>query len=59
MDLVIQILAVILGIAGLLGCILPVLPGPPLSFIGLVLLFLKAKAPWPGPFCYCGALSPL
>ena len=39
MDLVIQILAVILGIAGLAGCLLPVLPGPPLSFLGLLLLF--------------------
>ena len=39
MDLVIQILAVILGIAGLAGCLLPVLPGPPLSFLGLLLLY--------------------
>ena len=39
MDLVIQILAVMLGIAGLAGCLLPVLPGPPLSFLGLLLLF--------------------
>jgi uncharacterized protein YqgC (DUF456 family) len=50
MDLVIQILAVILGIAGLLGCILPVLPGPPLSFIGLVLLFFKSESTMAWPF---------
>jgi uncharacterized protein YqgC (DUF456 family) len=32
------ILGLILGIAGLVGCILPMLPGPPLSYIALIIL---------------------
>lgn len=34
------IIGAILILLGLVGCILPVLPGPPLSFIGLLLLAL-------------------
>ena len=40
MEIFIDIVAVILGIVGLLGCILPVLPGPPCSLAGMFLLFL-------------------
>lgn len=38
MEILLIILAILFGIVGLLGSILPVLPGPPLSFVGLVLL---------------------
>lgn len=38
MDIVLLVLGVILMLVGILGCILPVLPGPPLSFGGLLLL---------------------
>jgi len=37
-DILLVILASSLMILGLLGCILPVIPGPPLSFIGLLVL---------------------
>jgi uncharacterized protein YqgC (DUF456 family) len=37
MDWLLIILSFILILAGLIGCILPVLPGPPLSFIGVLL----------------------
>lgn len=40
MEIFIDIVAVILGIVGLLGCLLPVLPGPPCSFVGMLLLYL-------------------
>jgi len=37
MDIFLIILAVILFILGIIGCIVPALPGPPLSFVGLLL----------------------
>ncbi|MEA3447125.1 MAG: DUF456 domain-containing protein [Bacteroidota bacterium] len=36
-------LASILMIVGLLGCILPVIPGPPISWIGILLLHLTER----------------
>ncbi len=38
MEVVLIILAILLLFAGLLGCILPAIPGPPLSYIGLLLV---------------------
>jgi len=38
MDYVLLILAILLIILGFLGCVLPVLPGPTLSFVGALLL---------------------
>lgn len=37
--MVINILAILLAIVGLVGCILPVLPGPPISWSALLLLY--------------------
>jgi uncharacterized protein len=37
-DYVLLILGVLLMILGIIGCLVPVLPGPPLSFFGLLLL---------------------
>lgn len=39
-------LGALLIVVGLLGCILPVIPGPPLSFFGLLLLQLKEEPPF-------------
>lgn len=39
MNIVIDILAILLGVIGVLGSVLPILPGPPLSWAGLLLLF--------------------
>jgi len=44
MDIVLLVLGIILMLVGILGCILPVLPGPPLSFGGLLLLHFSKFA---------------
>lgn len=38
MDIALIIIGFIMIIAGIIGCILPVIPGPPLSYLGLILL---------------------
>ncbi len=38
MDYFLLALAIVLMIVGIAGCLLPVLPGPPLSYLGLVVL---------------------
>ena len=43
MDTTLTIFSIIFGIAGLVGCVLPVLPGPPLSWLGLLLISLTSK----------------
>lgn len=45
MDILLLILGFILMLAGILGSFLPVLPGPPLSWLGLLLLFLTRAVP--------------
>ena len=39
LDIVLITAGVVLQLAGFVGCVLPILPGPPLSFTGLVLLW--------------------
>lgn len=45
MDIVLLILGLILMFLGILGSFLPVLPGTPLSWIGLLLLYLTKAVP--------------
>ncbi|MGM9738749.1 MAG: DUF456 domain-containing protein [Candidatus Cryptobacteroides sp.] len=40
MDVVISILAVLAGIIGIIGSVVPALPGPPISWIGLLFMYL-------------------
>ncbi|MCF8338976.1 MAG: DUF456 domain-containing protein [Bacteroidales bacterium] len=40
------VLGGILIIIGLLGCIVPVIPGPPISYVGLILLQITDKPPF-------------
>jgi uncharacterized protein YqgC (DUF456 family) len=39
-DYALLILGILLMILGIIGCLVPVLPGPPLSYLGLILLHL-------------------
>lgn len=50
MDILLIILGIVLVLAGLAGCILPFLPGPPLTFAALLLQQLKTDAPFTSDF---------
>jgi uncharacterized protein YqgC (DUF456 family) len=45
MDYALLLIAFILMIIGILGSFLPVLPGPPISWVGLLLLYLTKAVP--------------
>jgi len=45
-DVVLMILGGIFMVAGIVGCILPILPGPPLSYAGLLLLQFTSRHPF-------------
>lgn len=49
-DYLLAALGGIIMIAGILGCILPVLPGPPLSFAGLLVLHFTKYADFSSTF---------
>lgn len=46
MDIILIILGFICVIVGFLGCFLPILPGPPISFVALLLLEWTEKSPF-------------
>lgn len=43
MDIVLIVISFLLVLGGLLGCVLPVLPGPPLAYVGLLLAHATDK----------------
>lgn len=43
MDPVLITFGIIFIISGILGCVLPIIPGPPLSYVGLLLLHFTEK----------------
>ncbi|WP_411029926.1 DUF456 domain-containing protein [Spongiimicrobium sp. 3-5] len=45
MDITLLIIGLLLMIIGILGSFLPVLPGPPISWVGLLLLYLTKAIP--------------
>jgi len=45
MDIFLTILGLLFVIIGLIGSFLPILPGPPLSWVGLLLLYLTDAVP--------------
>lgn len=38
-----EIVALILSAIGLIGCILPALPGPPISYVGLICIYFSSQ----------------
>lgn len=46
MDIFWLVLGIILLLAGLAGCLLPLLPGPPLAYAALLVLQLRAEPPF-------------
>ena len=45
MDILLTLIGIIFMIMGIIGSFLPVLPGPPMSWIGLLLLYLTQSVP--------------
>uniref|UniRef100_UPI003217E346 DUF456 domain-containing protein n=1 Tax=uncultured Draconibacterium sp. TaxID=1573823 RepID=UPI003217E346 len=43
MDYILIGIGVLFIISGILGCVLPIIPGPPLSYIGLILLHITER----------------
>lgn len=43
MNTVIIIVAILAGVIGIVGSIVPVLPGPPVSWLGLLILYLRGS----------------
>lgn len=55
MDILWLVIAIILMIAGLAGCLLPFLPGPPLSFLALLVMQLRTDPPFEPRFLWIWA----
>ena len=55
MDWFLLVIAILLIIIGLLGCILPVIPGPPLSFLGLLIVHFTEFADYTTNFLIIAA----
>lgn len=55
MDVVWLILALVLMLVGIAGCLLPFLPGPPLAYIGLLVMQLRDQPPFSSKFLWVWA----
>jgi uncharacterized protein YqgC (DUF456 family) len=55
MDVLVIILSALFMIAGIVGSVVPVLPGPPLSFVGLLLSQLQSHPPFSSSFVWIWA----
>ena len=56
MDVVLIIIGIILLLIGLVGCIIPGIPGPPIAYIGLLIQVFKTENPFTTKFLIIWAL---
>jgi uncharacterized protein YqgC (DUF456 family) len=56
MDIFLIIIAALLMIVGIIGCIIPALPGPPVSYVGLLLLHFTDRVQFSGKVLIIWAL---
>ncbi|MEA3392581.1 MAG: DUF456 domain-containing protein [Candidatus Marinimicrobia bacterium] len=59
MDIALIIIGLLFSIFGILGCLLPIIPGPPLSYIGLLLLHAAPKYQFSSKFLIIMAIIAL
>lgn len=52
MDIFLYIIGTVFIIVGICGCVLPVIPGPPISFCGLLMLQLSSKHPFTSEYMW-------
>ena len=50
MDILLIVLSFILLIGGIVGCFLPILPGPPLAYVGLLLMHFSQRVEFSNVF---------
>jgi uncharacterized protein len=56
MDTLYLIIGIVLMLAGIAGCLLPLLPGPPLSYVALLILQLRSEPPFTTNFLIIWAI---
>ncbi|WP_319480754.1 DUF456 domain-containing protein [uncultured Draconibacterium sp.] len=56
MDILLIVLGALFIISGVLGCVLPIIPGPPLSYIGLLLLHFTGRYQFSSKFLIIWAI---
>lgn len=55
MDTLWLVLGIIIMLVGILGCLLPLLPGPPLCYVALLIQQLRSDAPFTAKFLWIWA----
>lgn len=55
MDVFLLVIGILLMLAGLLGCILPFLPGPPLCYVALLIQQFQTEPPYTAKFLWIWA----
>ncbi len=57
MDIFLIVLGLILTLSGIIGCFLPIVPGPPLSFLGLLMIHFTSSIDCPYSIMLMGSLT--